>query len=273
MSDPTNKLRPALSRIQGVLHIHGKPTRGGFWDMEPDFLEFRASGFPCILVRSGLGAWCGYVGVPPGHPWHSKGYDDVEANVHGGLTYAEPCTGVVCREPQPGESDNVWWLGFDCAHSGDIVPGLTMFGARHSSLGESYRTMLSDDGSTATAIRSCLGKTVVSIRLDVTSDPHALRIAFADSVLSIFDSGQSCCETRYMACDDDLPSFSGGVLVEVDVRTAAQTSDSVPEWSEHDIQFLVVKTSKGDITVATHNEHNGYYGGFSINASLSSVTP
>lgn len=131
--------------------------------------------------------------------------------------------------------------------------------------------MLSDNGSTATAIRSSLGKVIVSIRLDVTSAPHALRIAFADSVLSIFDSGQSCCETRYMACDDDLPSFSGGVLVDVDVRTAAPDPDPINE--EHDIQFLVVKTSKGDITVATHNEHNGYYGGFWINASLSSVTP
>ena len=32
----------------------------------------------------------------------------------------------------------------------------------------------------------------------------------------------------------------------------------------HEVQFLEVKTSKGSFTMSSHNEHNGYYGGFSI---------
>lgn len=28
----------------------------------------------------------------------------------------------VCHIPAPGESDSVWWFGFDCAHSGDLCP-------------------------------------------------------------------------------------------------------------------------------------------------------
>jgi hypothetical protein len=28
----------------------------------------------------------------------------------------------VCHVPGPGEPDSVWWLGFDCAHSGDMTP-------------------------------------------------------------------------------------------------------------------------------------------------------
>jgi hypothetical protein len=95
----------------------------GAWTAEPDRLEFEHLGVPCILARGGAGSWCGYAAVPPGHPWHGKEYEHVDVEVHGGLTYARECAGHVCHVPKPGEPDDVWWLGFDCAHSGDIVPG------------------------------------------------------------------------------------------------------------------------------------------------------
>lgn len=98
----------------------------GPWTDEPDHVEFRHEGLPCILHRSpASGAWCGYVGVPPGHPWHGLGYDYVDADAHGGLTYADACRGPVCHVPAPGEPDDVWWLGFDCAHAGDFAPMLS----------------------------------------------------------------------------------------------------------------------------------------------------
>ena len=34
----------------------------------------------------------------------------------------------------------------------------------------------------------------------------------------------------------------------------------------HEVQFLNIETSLGIITFETHNEHNGYYGGFYIKA-------
>ena len=42
----------------------------------------------------------------------------------GGLTYAAACQedGAICHVPKPGEPDNVWWFGFDCAHFGDLIP-------------------------------------------------------------------------------------------------------------------------------------------------------
>jgi hypothetical protein len=106
----------------------------GEWDAEPDRVEWRdeVTALPCLIVRNRVGGLCGYVGVPPGHPWHGKGYDDVPADVHGGLTYADKCQGSICHVPQPGEPDDVWWLGFDCVHSGDIAPG------RHGGLGYGY---------------------------------------------------------------------------------------------------------------------------------------
>lgn len=41
----------------------------GPWTTEPDRVDFRHAGLPCILHRGFLGAWCGYAGVPPGHRW------------------------------------------------------------------------------------------------------------------------------------------------------------------------------------------------------------
>jgi hypothetical protein len=103
----------------------------GEWDGEPDRVEWRAlgSGLPRLALRNNFGAWCGYVGVPEGHPCFGKGWDDDvfhELNVHGGLTYGEQCAGHICHVPRDGEPDHVWWLGFDCAHAGDIAPGLRL---------------------------------------------------------------------------------------------------------------------------------------------------
>ncbi|MEO1658280.1 MAG: hypothetical protein AAFR65_11195 [Pseudomonadota bacterium] len=80
--------------------------------------EFEASGFTCkIIVHTTLGHLCGYVRLPADHPMWGKDYDDVTADVHGGLTYA--------RDHAPlDESDGGWWLGFDCAHYGDLVPSV-----------------------------------------------------------------------------------------------------------------------------------------------------
>jgi hypothetical protein len=65
----------------------------GPWQDEPDKKQWRdaATGLPCLIVRGPVGALCGYVGVTADHPLHGKSYEDVDVEVHGGLTYAEPC--------------------------------------------------------------------------------------------------------------------------------------------------------------------------------------
>ena len=110
-----------VERIDGKLAYRGKVLPPGPWHDEPDHVEFEHVGFPCILHRNM--AWCGYVAVPPGHPWHGKGYDwenGIEAEVHGGITYAEKCQGAICHVAKPGEPDDVWWVGFDCNHHLDL---------------------------------------------------------------------------------------------------------------------------------------------------------
>ncbi len=62
---------------------------------------------PGISTPTGWGN--GYVGVPKEHPWYGKDYDDIEANVHGGLTYSAD------HFPRK-KSDEYWWVGFDTSH-------------------------------------------------------------------------------------------------------------------------------------------------------------
>jgi hypothetical protein len=103
----------------------------GEWDAEPDRIEWRHHGVPCLMVRARLGMWCGYAAVEPGHRWYQLDYDSVGADVHGGLTYADFCQadgGPICHVAQPGEPERVWWLGFDCAHVGDVVPSMLRHG-------------------------------------------------------------------------------------------------------------------------------------------------
>jgi hypothetical protein len=111
----------------------------GPWQDEPDKIQWidEATGLDCLIHRGSIGALCGYVGVPKGHPAYGVGYDDVKVagewpDVHGGLTYADRCQETddesdgICHVPEPGRPHDVWWLGFDCGHSGDICPKIEM---------------------------------------------------------------------------------------------------------------------------------------------------
>lgn len=116
----------------------------GEWDLEPDRVEWRSeAGLPCLILRNDMGTLCGYVGVPPGHPWHGQDHDDVSASVHGGLTYGAFCTGHICHLPRPGEPAEVYWLGFDCGHAGDLIPrfGPVFRLSYHLDLGMAYRNL------------------------------------------------------------------------------------------------------------------------------------
>jgi hypothetical protein len=125
-------------------------------------------------------------------------------------------------------------------------------------------TMLGGNEESVAAFTASKGKTINA--LELTED--ALTFTFTDgSRLVLADSGQSCCESRYMRTDDVLDDFVGGTLMDAEVRDGP---DIELNYGTHEQQFLVVTTSKGVFTVASHNEHNGYYGGICIRASLAS---
>jgi hypothetical protein len=131
----------------GAFRLPKSEWGDGPWQDEPDRELWRhESGYPLLAVRGPQGAWCGYVGLPPGHPWHGQGPWDLGVEVHGGLNYAGPCSGEVCHVPGPGESDDVWWLGFDCNHAFDLWPAIaanlrTLPGDYGSILGGHYWTL------------------------------------------------------------------------------------------------------------------------------------
>lgn len=128
------------------------------WLNEPATKSFKdeASGYEIQITRGPGGHLCGYVGVPGSHPFFGKNYNDTVAvpsevaarsidvdkvgainifcaalkaddlakgeidmvlavDVHGGLTYSGE------RAPS-SEIKGLWWLGFDCAHAGDLSP-------------------------------------------------------------------------------------------------------------------------------------------------------
>ncbi len=118
----------------------------GPWHDEPDVVpawKDAETGYPCMIHRGPMGALCGYVAVNPGHPLHGRETTDdamFAIQVHGGATYASACAGEICHVPEPGEPDDVWWFGFDCAHCDDVTPVLHALCPRLSTMGE-YRTI------------------------------------------------------------------------------------------------------------------------------------
>lgn len=110
----------------------------GPWIYEPDKVQWldEITGLPCLIVRNHHGALCGYVGVSAGHKYFGKKYDDVDGDVHGGLTFSGSCqpNGRICHVVDDGE--DVWWLGFDCAHAFDLAPRYeSMFEAKFREAG------------------------------------------------------------------------------------------------------------------------------------------
>jgi hypothetical protein len=102
--------------------------------------------------------------------------------------------------------------------------------------------------------RTICGAEIVDNRLRLTLD--------GAKKIDIWDDGQSCCETRYMTTDDDLSSLVGHKLTRIEVKPGP---DAEGEYGEcHEQVFVEVGTDKGSVTIANHNEHNGYYGGFGL---------
>jgi hypothetical protein len=60
------------------------------------------AGYEAEVIATKMGHRCGYVTVPKDHPHYGRRYDDINVDVHGGLTYANEGT-----------------FGFDCAHWND----------------------------------------------------------------------------------------------------------------------------------------------------------
>ncbi len=106
-----------------------------------------------------------------------------------------------------------------------------------------------------------IGMHIIALKLE----DNAFYVSTYQRTLKLWDNGQSCCESRYMTCDDLLDQFIGATVKGIEIRESNSISNIYGE--DHDIEFLVIITDKGNITISNHNEHNGYYGGFSLSTS------
>lgn len=109
----------------------------GPWNTEPNRVEFKHLNLHCLLQRNPMGTWCGYVGIPKGHPWYGLGYDDIPATAHGGLTYSDACHSHICHP----DGEELWWIGFDCAHAGDEIPLMQRYAKSLKFPGATYKDM------------------------------------------------------------------------------------------------------------------------------------
>lgn len=70
--------------------------------------------YPLVLKDIFKDYRVGYVGVPEGHPlWCKSLWELPRLDVHGGVTFTE-----LGKDNYPSEGE-FFWIGFDCAHSGD----------------------------------------------------------------------------------------------------------------------------------------------------------
>lgn len=123
--------------------------------------------------------------------------------------------------------------------------------------------MLGGNADSVEALTGAVGKTISALRL---GDDDALHFEFSDgSKMKLSDEGQSCCEHRYMRTDDNLGDYVGAKLLGAEIKEAPNVESA---YDEHEVQFLEVQTDRGVFTMASHNEHNGYYGGFLIRAAV-----
>ena len=71
-----------------------------------------------FLMMSSTGWGNGYVVIPKGHKLHGKDYDNIDVDVHGGLTFAANSDELDWEELIE-EDKGGYVVGFDCAHAGD----------------------------------------------------------------------------------------------------------------------------------------------------------
>ena len=84
----------------------------GPWDDEPDRVDFRHAGLPCLAVRhQDWGHWCGYVAVPKGHPAYGVDPFREDLGISADINYGAACSPPICHVPAPGEPDDVWCRG------------------------------------------------------------------------------------------------------------------------------------------------------------------
>ena len=98
----------------------------GPWLTEPDhvmWINDDSGGYRCVMRRNLIGAWCGFVGIPPTHTLYMVPHTDPSycyVDVHGDVTFSgfKDMESVLFSPPT-----KTWWVGFDAMQDTDLCPG------------------------------------------------------------------------------------------------------------------------------------------------------
>lgn len=104
-------LEEAIARLEAYAKKQRamEMTEAKAWPPEEHTVRlWDAHGLRCAIAQ-GTFSLCGYIHVPATHPAAGKHYDDLDVQVHGGLTFT-------CKAIDGGR-----WFGFDTGHAGDNV--------------------------------------------------------------------------------------------------------------------------------------------------------
>jgi hypothetical protein len=97
-----------------------------------------AAGYEAEVLATSMGHRCGYVTVPEGHSCAGKDYNDVDVEVHGGLTYGEGLQ-----------------FGFDCAHWDD-AKDLALMSDEYRKIYERWPRL--EEGGTIKTLEFCVAE-------------------------------------------------------------------------------------------------------------------
>lgn len=99
-------------------------NKNGPWMSEPDRAQWidDDTSLHCGIHRNDMGALCGYVGVDGSSIYYRAHCTSIAAYPHGGLTYCG--NNFFMKDDNGNLMEGLWLIGFDCAHSCDLLPGI-----------------------------------------------------------------------------------------------------------------------------------------------------
>lgn len=92
-------------------------TLDEFIELHNDQVEFEYRGYKCFIMVMSGGYLNGYVLITKNHPAYMKRYYELDIDCHGGLSFSDFASHK--------NLDDGWFIGFDCAHAGDLVPNFS----------------------------------------------------------------------------------------------------------------------------------------------------
>jgi hypothetical protein len=103
------------------------------------------------------------------------------------------------------------------------------------------------------------GRTIRNVQ--VASDGSEIVFGLDDADAVSLQAVADCCAHAYIDDDSraDLPDLRGGLVVAAEVVDGGSV-----DWNGdvRDTTFYKLRTTKGDLTITLHTEHNGYYSGW-----------